>query len=51
VAVMLILLGVQLLGMGVLAELLIRIYHEPAGRRQYLVRTVKAPVKPKKKTS
>jgi len=37
-AVMLILMGVQLLGMGVLAELLVRIYHEPAGRKQYTVR-------------
>ncbi|MBI1309077.1 MAG: glycosyltransferase [Proteobacteria bacterium] len=37
-AVMLILMGVQLLGMGVLAELLVRIYHEPAGRKQYAVR-------------
>lgn len=41
-AVLLILMGVQLLGMGVLAELLVRIYHEPLGRKQYLQR--KAPV-------
>ena len=40
-AVMLILLGVQLLGMGVLGELLTRIYHEPGGRKQYLLRTNK----------
>lgn len=37
-AVMLILMGVQLLGMGVLAELLVRIYHEPGGRKQYVLR-------------
>ncbi|RYG61895.1 MAG: glycosyltransferase [Alphaproteobacteria bacterium] len=37
-AVMLVLLGVQLLGMGVLGELLTRIYHEPQGRKQYLTR-------------
>lgn len=37
-AVMLVLLGVQLLGMGVLGELLVRIYHEPQGRKQYLTR-------------
>ena len=35
---MLVLLAVQLLGMGVLAELLVRIYHEPHGRKQYLLR-------------
>lgn len=39
-AVMLVLLGVQLLGMGVLGELLIRIYHEPQGRKQYVTRKV-----------
>lgn len=38
VAVMLILLGVQLLGMGVLGEVLTRIYHEPQGRKHYLIR-------------
>ena len=37
-AMLLILLGVQLLGMGILGELLIRIYHEPHGRKPYLVR-------------
>jgi glycosyltransferase involved in cell wall biosynthesis len=35
---MLVLLAVQLLGMGVLGELLVRIYHEPQGRKQYLLR-------------
>lgn len=35
---MLVLLAVQLLGMGVLGELLSRIYHEPQGRKQYLLR-------------
>ena len=37
-SVMLILMGVQLIGMGVLGELLVRIYHEPEGRRQYILR-------------
>lgn len=32
------LIGVQLLAMGVLGELLIRIYHEPQGRLQYRLR-------------
>ncbi|MBI1363198.1 MAG: glycosyltransferase [Proteobacteria bacterium] len=36
--VMLILIGVQLLGMGILGELLVRIYHEPLGRKQYILR-------------
>ena len=36
--VMLILVGVQLLGLGILGELLVRIYHEPAGRKQYFLR-------------
>lgn len=35
---MLVLLAVQLLGMGVLGEMLMRIYHEPQGRKQYLLR-------------
>lgn len=39
-AVMLILMGVQLLGMGLLAEILVRIYHEPGGRKQYVLRSV-----------
>jgi hypothetical protein len=46
-SVMLILLGVQLLGMGILGELLVRIYHEPQGRKQYLTR--KTPLGPIKK--
>lgn len=37
-AVLLILMGVQLLGMGVLAELLVRIYHEPGGRKLYTLK-------------
>lgn len=49
-AIMLVLLGVQLLGMGLLAELLVRIYHEPQGRKQYLLRKVLA-VKKTKKTA
>mgnify|MGYP003638390840 CR=1 FL=1 len=36
--VMLVLMGVQLIGMGVLGELLVRIYHEPEGRKQYVLR-------------
>jgi len=36
--VMLTLIGVQLLATGVLGELLTRIYHEPQGRRQYVLR-------------
>ncbi len=37
-SVMLMMLGIQLVAMGVLGELLVRIYHEPAGRKQYLLR-------------
>lgn len=37
-SVMLILLGVQMIGMGILGELLVRIYHEPQGRRQYVLK-------------
>lgn len=37
-ATLLILLGVQLLGMGLLGEMLTRIYHEPEGRKQYITR-------------
>ena len=36
--VLLTLVGTQLLAVGLLGELLIRIYHEPSGRRQYLLR-------------
>ena len=36
--VLLVLMGVQLLATGLLGELLIRIYHEPEGRPQYVVR-------------
>jgi hypothetical protein len=35
---MLVLMGVQLIGMGLLGEVLIRIYHEPEGRDQYRLR-------------
>lgn len=35
---LLVLIGVQLLAVGLLGELLTRIYHEPQGRRQYLLR-------------
>ena len=34
------LIGVQLLATGVLGELLTRVYHEPQGRRQYVLRTL-----------
>ena len=36
--VMLCLMGVQLIGMGLLGEILIRVYHEPEGRAQYRLR-------------
>jgi hypothetical protein len=36
--VLLTLIGVQLLATGVLGEMLTRIYHEPQGRRQYVLR-------------
>ncbi|MCX7897987.1 MAG: glycosyltransferase family 2 protein [Rhodocyclaceae bacterium] len=36
--IVLLLMGVQLIGMGLLGEILVRIYHEPAGRAHYLVR-------------
>jgi glycosyltransferase involved in cell wall biosynthesis len=37
------LIGVQLLATGVLGELLTRIYHEPQGRRQYVLRRERPP--------
>jgi len=40
---MLLLMGGQLVGMGLLGEILVRIYHEPHGRSQYLVRSVPRP--------
>jgi len=36
--VLLTLVGVQLLATGLIGELLVRVYHEPQGRRQYLVK-------------
>ncbi|MBU3725763.1 MAG: glycosyltransferase family 2 protein [Burkholderiaceae bacterium] len=36
--VLLTLVGVQLLATGLIGELLVRIYHEPEGRRQYLLK-------------
>jgi glycosyltransferase involved in cell wall biosynthesis len=36
--VLMTLVGVQLLGTGLIGELLTRIYHEPQGRKQYLLR-------------
>ena len=38
--VLLALMGVQLVAAGVIGELITRVYHEPQGRRQYLLRTV-----------
>lgn len=38
VGVMLSLMGVNLIGLGVLGEVLIRVYHEPEGRDQYRLR-------------
>ncbi len=35
---LLVLIGVQLVATGVLGELLTRIYHEPQGRAQYVLR-------------
>ncbi|MDO8958175.1 MAG: glycosyltransferase family 2 protein [Rhodocyclaceae bacterium] len=40
---LLLLMGVQLVGMGLLGEILVRIYHEPHGRSQYLVRQTPRP--------
>lgn len=40
---LLLLMGVQMLGMGLLGEILVRIYHEPHGRSQYLVRATPRP--------
>ena len=36
--IMLVLMGAQLIAMGLLGEILIRIYHEPEGRDQYRLR-------------
>ena len=36
--IMLVLMGVQLIAIGLLGEILIRIYHEPEGREQYRLR-------------
>ncbi|HEU0199248.1 MAG TPA: glycosyltransferase, partial [Burkholderiaceae bacterium] len=46
--VLLSLMGVQLLATGVIGELMTRIYHEPQGRRQYVLRSqdVRERVKP-----
>jgi glycosyltransferase involved in cell wall biosynthesis len=38
-SVMLMIMGVQLVGMGLLGELLVRIYHEPEGRKSYMLRS------------
>ena len=41
--IMLALMGVQLIAIGLLGEILIRIYHEPEGRDQYRLREPPAP--------
>ena len=41
----LLLMGVQLIGMGLLGEILVRIYHEPHGRTQYLTRSAPRPAR------
>lgn len=38
ISVMLILIGVQLIGTGIIAEMITRVYHEPQGRKQYMVK-------------
>ena len=48
-AVMLMIMGVQLIGMGILGDLLMRIHHEPQGRRQYVLRKNGPKAKVKKK--
>ncbi|MDE2585347.1 MAG: glycosyltransferase, partial [Betaproteobacteria bacterium] len=37
------LMGVQLIGLGLLGEILIRVYHEPEGRAQYRLRELPPP--------
>ncbi len=41
--VMLTLMGVQFLGLGVIGEMLTRIYHEPGGGKQYILREAPRP--------
>lgn len=48
-AVMLMIMGVQLIGMGILGDMLMRIHHEPQGRKQYALK--KNGPKPSKKAS
>ncbi|MDD3482201.1 glycosyltransferase family 2 protein [Azovibrio restrictus] len=43
VGIMLCLMGVQLIAIGVLGEILIRVYHEPSGRDLYRVREAPRP--------
>lgn len=38
IAIMMILTGILLIGMGIIGEILVRIYHEPTGRKQYSVK-------------
>jgi len=43
--VMLTLMGVQFLGLGVIGEMLTRIYHEPGGGKQYILREAPRPAR------
>lgn len=47
--VLLVLIGVQLIATGLIGELLTRVYHEPQGRAQYLLRRAPRP-QPKEET-
>ena len=40
---LLVLMGTQLIAIGLLGEILIRIYHEPEGREQYRLREPPGP--------
>lgn len=44
--VMLTLMGSQFIGLGLLGEMLTRIYHEPAGQKQYILRDAPRPRRP-----
>jgi glycosyltransferase involved in cell wall biosynthesis len=44
--VMLTLMGVQFIGLGLLGEMLTRIYHEPTGQKQYILRDLPRDARP-----
>lgn len=53
-SVMLMIVGIQLIGMGILGDLLMRIHHEPQGRKQYTLKPSpkkRQPLPKAKKTS